>query len=579
MFRRPGWAAVLVTVSLALITHTSGASVFYDLQRVASLGDFGSVYRDSSVTINRSGQMAFVGRSLDPGGVVIEHIYASDLDPLTFHDVMPGVTTLYSPRFSPGLQLNDQGWVLTRRLEVQPSLLGPITYTFLETWNVAAQNVKNVLQSAAPILTQFHGFYSHPTQNNLGEVVFQGIDANNANFLADMTNQGNFIAGLTGEIRRPRLADNMTFVLRGGAAPFTLTVRNYVFTSLATIASSPNFTYVGKSPGISDDGSIVVFYGELSATGATALGTTAGPGIFASVKEGGAFVPPVRVSGFQGAELGKRAGNPIRFTVVNGGTVTYNGYDIDSPVAVTDTVENSFVVAFVATPETYGAINPRSGVPYVFTAGKGLWTVRVDGRRPPSAQSPGGTGPIQYVPTSPQPVTQAGDIVAGTIVTDVAVYDPIALAPTDDQGSPRTMRRGDHRVALWLNTTAGPMVVRGSHLDSDQDGLLDSWETAGIDVDRDGTSDLNLAAMGAHPLHRDLFIELDWLPPCTNAVGVHRDFAPEPEALETLRQMFNNAPPDPVTHMGITLHIDAGLGRSVNMGAGPLQGGDYSIPA
>src|SRR5579872_4535575 len=45
------------------------------------------------------------------------------------------------------------------------------------------------------------------------------------------------------------------------------------FTRCTVIAGSPNFTAVGEAPGVSDDGSVVVFYGE----------NAQGPGIFASV--------------------------------------------------------------------------------------------------------------------------------------------------------------------------------------------------------------------------------------------------------------------------------------------------------
>ncbi len=47
--------------------------------------------------------------------------------------------------------------------------------------------------------------------------------------------------------------------------------------------------------------------------------------------------------------------------------------------------------------------------------------------------------------------------------------------------------------------------------DSDGDGLLDSWETAGrgLDVNGDGLIDLDLFALGARPDSQDLFIEID----------------------------------------------------------------------
>src|SRR5262245_17976514 len=48
--------------------------------------------------------------------------------------------------------------------------------------------------------------------------------------------------------------------------------------------------------------------------------------------------------------------------------------------------------------------------------------------------------------------------------------------------------------------------------DSDGDGLLDEWEINGIDMDGDGVIDVDLPAMGANPMHKDLFLELDWVP-------------------------------------------------------------------
>lgn len=52
--------------------------------------------------------------------------------------------------------------------------------------------------------------------------------------------------------------------------------------SIATTASGL-WNDLGVRPGISDDGEIVTFFGDLTQAGATTLGTTAGPGIFASV--------------------------------------------------------------------------------------------------------------------------------------------------------------------------------------------------------------------------------------------------------------------------------------------------------
>src|SRR5436305_9554902 len=88
----------------------------------------------------------------------------------------------------------------------------------------------------------------------------------------------------------------------------------------------------------------------------------------------------------------------------------------------------------------------------------------------------------------------------------------IANAAEDELGAVRTMRRGDHRIAFQATMNSGAQTIfRANHLDSSQDGLLDHWKTSGIDMDQDGTPDLNLAAMGALVGQRDLFLQMDWL--------------------------------------------------------------------
>jgi ELWxxDGT repeat protein len=60
---------------------------------------------------------------------------------------------------------------------------------------------------------------------------------------------------------------------------------------------------------------------------------------------------------------------------------------------------------------------------------------------------------------------------------------------------------GEHGRELW--TLKFP--------DADGDSLLDSWEANGIDYDHNGTVDLNLAAIGALPGQKDLFVEIDYM--------------------------------------------------------------------
>lgn len=53
--------------------------------------------------------------------------------------------------------------------------------------------------------------------------------------------------------------------------------------------------------------------------------------------------------------------------------------------------------------------------------------------------------------------------------------------------------------------------------DKDGDGLFDTWETSGIDIDGDGTADLTLP--GATPDHKDIFVELDYM--ALTGTGAH----------------------------------------------------------
>lgn len=97
--------------------------------------------------------------------------------------------------------------------------------------------------------------------------------------------------------------------------------------------------------------------------------------------------------------------------------------------------------------------------------------------------------------------------------------------------------------------------------DWDGDGLRNRWEAHGVDLDYDGTVDLPLAALGADPNLRDLFLEVDYLVDDANGNGVLTDpvdhsHAPIEAAIIDVVQSFANS--------GIQLHIDLG----------PLYGAD-----
>lgn len=107
-------------------------------------------------------------------------------------------------------------------------------------------------------------------------------------------------------------------------------------------------------------------------------------------------------------------------------------------------------------------------------------------------------------------------------------------------------------------TEAGAAYVY-STLDTDRDGLSDYWEENGYDYDGDGEVDVDLPAMGADPLRKDIFVEIDWMQiPRGEFAHSHK---PRVGALDKVIAAFDIAPvTNPDGSTGITLHLDYGQG-------------------
>ena len=114
--------------------------------------------------------------------------------------------------------------------------------------------------------------------------------------------------------------------------------------------------------------------------------------------------------------------------------------------------------------------------------------------------------------------------------------------------------------------------------DTDGDALPDSWEIDGFDYDSDGTVDVDLAAMGADPLRKDLFVEIDWLTKDPIKIGPISmgggySYPPSGAAVSKVVSAFRNWPvPNPDGSQGINLHIDAGSASTMN----PATGEEWS---
>lgn len=367
----------------------------------------------------------------------------------------------------------------------------------------------------------------------------------------------------------PMLADNGTLVVRAGnLATSPIRLYNYNLASFTDIATTAmGFTVLGERPGISDDGQVIVFYGNLGSP--NTLNLTEGVGIFASIDIGGGTRRILRIANRQIENIPAAGGNDDGVCdSLPPGEICQNGeleldpanpaflnlFDVNSRVAVAHQsfdpagIEgDTFSVSFIGTPNRAGS------APQVFSNQRGLWTVRVDVKLE--------SGILREKPSRPIPVIQVGDRIGTRTVTDVVVYDQIANAATDDAFAVRIQRHGDHKVAFFASTNMGDIVVRGSHLDTDEDGLLDHWETTGIDFNNDGTVDLplNQAQFNASPNRKDIFVEIDYM---EGAGHTHRpDRRPNgnplvgASALQAVTNAFAQAPvPNPVGNNGITLH-------------------------
>jgi hypothetical protein len=125
-----------------------------------------------------------------------------------------------------------------------------------------------------------------------------------------------------------------------------------------------------------------------------------------------------------------------------------------------------------------------------------------------------------------------------------------------------------------------PDCGSGTLVDTDGDGLLDIWETEGLTVSVNGVDVfLDLPAMGADPMRKDIFVEIDYMVkpgyciPFTKVCFLGHSHQPKPEAIAKIVEAFANAPVlNPDGSMGINLHVDYGPESIMNPLTGELWG-------
>lgn len=127
----------------------------------------------------------------------------------------------------------------------------------------------------------------------------------------------------------------------------------------------------------------------------------------------------------------------------------------------------------------------------------------------------------------------------------------------------------------WPNFALAISALESTLKDTDEDGLYDAWETYGYDHDGDCIVDVDLPAMGARPLHKDIFVEVDYMleRTCPDPICPSFSLRPSATALNKVVTAFADAPVDnPDGTTGITLHIDNGMNSIMNPETGEIWG-------
>ncbi|MCU0963206.1 MAG: PASTA domain-containing protein, partial [Pirellulaceae bacterium] len=525
---------------------------FYKFDVVAKTGDtvgantltgFGD-----QTSINDYGKVAFVGQ-VGAGsfeGVFVGAVAAAPVW-LSTNLVDSGRT------FGRAVQISNTDMVVSR-----DRINGAPPPTRILVWDAKNPGTRTIVASGGST-GPYSSVLAQPTINAAGQVAFSALDQSSASRLvtpnAALNPPYNNLPLSTP--LRPMIDDTGRVVVQAGnqtTSPIRLYQNDLAAGTALTIAStSSEFDAAGQSPGISRDGSVVAFVGNLNAIGAAARGTNVGPGVFIALIEAGAVSKIFRVAGFstptgglgtksvenldafpppagtnwddfcdpgeQCKAIGEIEDNPPAAAGGASVPVYFKTFDpalfagsstewqqrvgvIHSSLGPAGFEGDTIVVSFIATP------NVASGLGY-FSASAGLWTVRVDLAKSGAAIVPKVQRPV--------PVIQIGDkLGSAATITGISTYDPIAKVFTDDSGNARAPVPGDHRIALWVSTSdAKQQVLRATRIDTDLDGLADHWERYGIDFDGNGVVDLSLTDLdAANPpstTHKDIYVEVDYL--------------------------------------------------------------------
>jgi VCBS repeat-containing protein len=457
-------------------------SDFYKYKTIAKEGVQGIQDLGNRTSINDAGTVAFTG-DLDTSVFGGNAVFVGD--GFSLSNIAPASVDSRR-RFGTSVEINNAGQVIAGFRQS----FGGSQIRLFDSKNT---NSYEIIARGDGSLSEFFATFIGSV-NNSGKSVFTAIDRNFTDDLLVTASEppspffNELVLPSTVRLAtlKPMIADTGDVVVKfGNQANSPILLFDNDLNVIDTIASSSNFTKIGQSPGISDDGQIVVFYGEKNSVE---------KGIFASIKLG-ASRELVKIAelnnGFSSFEKDTRVAvnsthRGENFTDSNNNGIWDSGelFDDSNNNGRFDPSQRAVTVVYMA--------NDESG-------NKGIYSNRLnffgDGTSNFDVDNPNNLFSV----SRPTLVAEAGQNINGLgTVNDFNIYDPV-----------NNRDRGD--IAFWVDTAGGEAVVRARpqeviYLDFNPVGNF----SAGLDP-------------GADALFNDLGVPLTW---SGNISTVFSQFAP-----------------------------------------------------
>ena len=336
----------------------------YNYAVIAQSGQNGITSIDQFSSINDSGQVAFVGQFADgSNGVFVGNGFS-------LNDIS-SVLQSSGRTFGTKVQINNSGQVAA-----EDSFSGTSLADYVRVWNSATDKYQ-ITDQAGPG-TGFDSFFGTADISNDGNVTYVGKLAGLSTVALEQNGQALASLPSPQPYLQPMAANGGLVVARVDTSDITDSpIELFQPNKPATvIAGQPDFSSLGSSPGISDDGQIVAFYGVLTDSGAASINAqqpkqqpplTSGAGIFLSVNTTSYGRIIVRVSGTTGSgDSAFDADKRVAVTSVQGAgpaftdpavTVVFMGTD---SVTHNDALFCNRVDLFPASGEVFDPANPAS---------------------------------------------------------------------------------------------------------------------------------------------------------------------------------------------------------------------------